>query len=215
MGVWNWHRPSPLPRERARVRGCYLCCRFVLSLYLSPVPAPSIAILVVARRRFPPDFSAFHLTSLSLHTTSFSPHKSPVSSAHCLKGPACHRGGEGAVGSREQDDERLDEVHIGRGSGAGGELLGRQRAGGADAPWPGCCRAGAANHPGCGDPDGCPFPASRGSAISCCRAQHFRAWIAAFYSKRCRGLRGILLIYTGRLVRGAVGITPVRVGYCA
>ncbi|VXA87083.1 hypothetical protein AERO8C_50014 [Aeromonas veronii] len=85
-----------------------------------------------ARRRFPPDFSAFHLTSLRLHTTSFSPHKSPVSSAHCLKGPACHRGGEGAVGSREQDDERLDEVHIGRSRGADGKFLGRQRAGGGD-----------------------------------------------------------------------------------
>ena len=94
------------------------------------------------------DFSVrspdFPLTSPSLHTTSFSPHKSPVSSAHCLKGPTCHRGGEGAVGSREQDDERLDEVWIGWGCGADGELLGRQRAGGGD-------RAQAGKRPGvCG-----------------------------------------------------------------
>ena len=84
------------------------------------------------------DFSGlspdFPQTSPSLHTTSFSPHKSPVSSAHCLKGPVCHRGGEGAVGSREQDDERLDEVRIGRGRGADGEFLGWQRAGGGDLP---------------------------------------------------------------------------------
>ncbi len=84
------------------------------------------------------DFSGlspdFPQTSPSLHTTSFSPHKSPVFSAHCLKGPACRRGGEGAVGSREQDDERLDEVRIGRCPGADGEFLGRQRAGGGDGP---------------------------------------------------------------------------------
>lgn len=87
-------------------------------------------IRAIANRRsllISPDFP---LTSPRLHTTSFSPHTSPISSAHCLKGPACHRGGEGAVGSREQDDERLDEVRIGRGPGADGEFLGWQCAGG-------------------------------------------------------------------------------------
>ncbi len=45
-------------------------------------------------------------------------------------GPAYHRGGERAVESREQDDERLDKVRDGRGPDTGGELLGWQRAGG-------------------------------------------------------------------------------------
>ena len=49
-------------------------------------------------------------------------------------GPACHRGDEGPVGAREQDDERLDKVRAGRGRGADGEFLGGQRAGGGDLP---------------------------------------------------------------------------------
>lgn len=115
----------------------------------------------------------------------------------------------------EQDDEILDQIRAGRGLDTGGELLGRQRAGSSDTPLPGWCRAGADSRPGCGSPEWHLFLVSGESAVCCYRAQHFRAWIAAFYSKRCRGLRGILLIYTGWLVRGAVGITPVRVGYCA
>lgn len=47
-------------------------------------------------------------------------------------GPACHRGDEGPVGAREQDDEGLDKVRAGRGRGADGEFLGGQRAGGGD-----------------------------------------------------------------------------------
>lgn len=87
-----------------------------------------------------PDFPQ---TSPSLHRSPFPLHKSPVFSAHCAKGPACHRGGEGPVVSREQDDERLDKVRAGRGCGAGGELLGRQRACGGDiadaGEWPRVC----------------------------------------------------------------------------
>lgn len=97
-------------------------------------------------------------------------------------GPACHRGDEGPVGSREQDDERLDKVRVGRGLDTGGKLLGRQRAGGPDAPWLGCCPAGTDNRARCGGSDGGLFPVARGIAIGCCRAQHLRAGIGACLS---------------------------------
>ena len=44
---------------------------------------------------------------------------------------------------REQEDDIVDQIRAGRGLDTGGELLGRQRAGGADAPWHGWRPAGA------------------------------------------------------------------------
>ena len=43
----------------------------------------------------------------------------------------------------EQEDDIVDQIRAGRGLDTGGELLGRQRAGGADAPWHGWRPAGA------------------------------------------------------------------------
>lgn len=83
----------------------------------------------------------------------------------------------------EQDNEILDQIRAGRGLDTGGELLGRQRAGGGDAPWHGWRPAGAASRPGCGAPDGHSFAAAEGSAIGCCRAWHLRELIPAFLTR--------------------------------
>ncbi|MND72013.1 hypothetical protein D3C77_233330 [compost metagenome] len=121
-------------------------------------------------------------TSSRLHPGFTQPHFSLTNPLYLLPTDKWARlplGGKGPK-RREQDDESVDQIRAGRGLDTGGELLGRQRAGGGDAPWPGWRLAGAANRPGCASPDGCPFPASGRIAIGCCRAQHFRTWIAAF-----------------------------------
>ncbi len=97
-----------------------------------------------------------------------------------INGPGLPQGGEGPTRG-EQEDKILDQIRVGRGLDTGGELLGRQRAGGADAPWHGWRPAGADSRQG-GTPDGGPFPAAGCSAIGCCRAQHLRAGIGGCLS---------------------------------
>ena len=77
----------------------------------------------------------------------------------------------------EQDDEIVDQIRVGRGLDTGGELLGRQCAGGGDAPWPGWRLTGADSRLGCGSPDGRPFLVSGEFAVDCCREWYLRALI--------------------------------------
>ncbi|MNH01504.1 hypothetical protein D3C79_607250 [compost metagenome] len=118
------------------MRGRCLCRWLVFSFCRSQSLAPPAALFYRGSLPVSPDFSCLpprlHLGFTQPHFPLTYPfYLLPTDKWACLP-----QGGEGPkIG--EQDDEILDQIRVGRGLDTGDELLGRQCAGGADAPWPG------------------------------------------------------------------------------
>ncbi len=153
----------------AAVCGRLRCANRPYVVWALPSISRLAALVMTTSPYFPPDFT------LASHSLIF-PSQIPSIFCPLINGPACHRGGEGPVRG-EQDDEIVDQIRVGRGLDTGGELLGRQCAGGGDAPWPGWRLTGADSRLGCGSPDGRPFLVSGEFAVDCCREWYLRALI--------------------------------------